>query len=150
FLRTLRPREGAGPARARVTLGGRVLEGLALNQSTTDMQLLGDDRKIHLLRKSGSDHYREVTSQADWPSYNGQTNGGRYSALAAINKSNVARLVPKWIFSIPNNSSLQATPVVVEGVMYVTSANECYALDAGSGRQIWHYQRPRTRGLIGT
>ena len=33
--------------------------------------------------------------------------------------------------------------------MYVTSANECYALDAGSGRQIWHYQRPRTKGLVG-
>ena len=33
--------------------------------------------------------------------------------------------------------------------MYVTSANECYALDAGSGRQIWHYQRPKTRGLVG-
>jgi alcohol dehydrogenase (cytochrome c) len=33
--------------------------------------------------------------------------------------------------------------------MYVPSANECYALDAGSGRQIWHYQRPRTRGLPG-
>ena len=41
------------------------------------------------------------------------------------------------------------TPVVVDGVMYVTSANECYALDAGSGREIWHYQRPRTKGLIG-
>ncbi len=33
--------------------------------------------------------------------------------------------------------------------MYVTSANECYALDAGSGRQIWHYERPRTPGLVG-
>ncbi len=33
--------------------------------------------------------------------------------------------------------------------MYVTYANECYALDAGSGRQIWHYQRSRTAGLIG-
>jgi alcohol dehydrogenase (cytochrome c) len=41
------------------------------------------------------------------------------------------------------------TPVVVNGVMYVTSANECYALDAGSGRQIWHYQRQRTRNLVG-
>jgi alcohol dehydrogenase (cytochrome c) len=41
------------------------------------------------------------------------------------------------------------TPVVVEGVMYVTSANELYALDAGSGREIWRYQRPRTKGLIG-
>ncbi len=33
--------------------------------------------------------------------------------------------------------------------MYVTSANECYALDAGSGRQIWHFQRDRTKGLHG-
>src|SRR5207244_10192524 len=41
------------------------------------------------------------------------------------------------------------TPVVVEGIMYVTSANECYALDAGTGRQIWHFQRPRTRGIVG-
>ena len=34
--------------------------------------------------------------------------------------------------------------------MYVTSANECWALDAGSGRSIWHYQRRRTRGVGGT
>ena len=46
------------------------------------MQLLGDDRKIHLLRKSG-DRYRPVTSQTDWPSYNGQTTGSRYSPLDA-------------------------------------------------------------------
>ena len=56
---------------------------------------------------------------------------------------------PKWIFSLPNTAPLQVTPVVAGGVMYVTSANECYALDAGTGRQIWRYQRPRTKGLIG-
>src|SRR5260370_15321422 len=33
--------------------------------------------------------------------------------------------------------------------MYVTSANECYALEAGSGREVWDYQRARTRGLVG-
>ena len=44
---------------------------------------------------------------------------------------------------------LQVTPVVADGVMYVTYVNECYALDAGSGRSIWHYQRPRTTGLVG-
>ena len=41
------------------------------------------------------------------------------------------------------------TPVVADGVMYVTAANDFYALDAGSGRQIWNYRRPRTRGLAG-
>jgi alcohol dehydrogenase (cytochrome c) len=149
FLRALRPRNGSGPVRATLalTIGGS-LQGLVLNQGVTDLQLLGDDRKIHLLRKSGN-RYRPVTSQQDWPSYNGQTNGSRYSALTQINKSNIGRLAPKWIFSLPNTPPLQVTPVVVDGVMYVTSANQCYAIDAGSGRQIWHYLRPRTKGLIG-
>src|SRR6185436_5915847 len=149
YLRTLRPRTGSGPARTTITgVDGRVVEGLALNQSAVDLQLLGDDRKIHLFRKSGA-RYRAVTSQTDWPSYNGQTSGSRYSPLAQITARNVSRTVPKWIFSLPNTSRLQVTPVVVNGVMYVTSANECYALDAGAGREIWHYRRPRTKGLVG-
>ena len=149
FLRTLRPPNGSAPARAKVTLrSGGTLEGLVLNQSAGDMQLLGDDRRIHLLRKAG-DQYRSVTSQAGWASYNGETSGSRHSPLTQISKSNVATLAPKWIFSLPNTSRLQVTPTVADGVMYVTSANECYALDAGSGREIWHYQRPRTKGLVG-
>jgi alcohol dehydrogenase (cytochrome c) len=149
YLRTLRPREGSGPVRTTVTLldGGGV-EGLVLNQSALDLQLLGNDRRIHLFRKNG-ERFRAVTSQTDWPSYNGQTNGSRYSPLAQITASNVSRTVPKWIFSLPNTPRLQVTPVVVNGVMYVTSANECYALDAGAGREIWHYKRPRTKGLVG-
>jgi alcohol dehydrogenase (cytochrome c) len=155
FLRTLKPREGAEPVRITVTLTtGESLQGLVLNRGANDLQLLGDDRKIHLLRLLASsgrngERYRSVTSQADWPTYNGQTNGSRYSQLAQITKSNVARMAPKWIFSLPNTPPLQVTPVVVGGVMYVTSANQCYALDAGSGRQIWQYQRPRTKGLVG-
>jgi alcohol dehydrogenase (cytochrome c) len=149
FLRSLRPREGSGPTRTKAALvAGGALEGLVLNESVGDLQLLGDDRRIHLLRKEG-DRYRAVTSQADWPSYHGQTSGSRYSTLTQIDKTNVSRVMPKWIFTLANASSLQVTPVVVEGVMYVTVANECYALDAGSGRRIWHYQRRRTKGLIG-
>ena len=90
-----------------------------------------------------------MTSQADWPTYNGQTSGSRYSTLTQITKGNVVRMIPKWIFSVSNAPTLQVTPVVVDGVMYVTSANQCYAIDAGSGRQIWHYSRPRTKGLVG-
>jgi alcohol dehydrogenase (cytochrome c) len=149
YLRTLRPRSGSAPVRTKLTLtDGSALEGLVLNQSTADLQLLGDDRKVHLLRKSG-ERYRLATSQSDWPSYNGQTTGSRYSPLAQITTQNVSRVVPRWIFSLPNTSHLQVTPVVVSGVMYVTAANECYALDAGTGREVWHYQRPRTKGLVG-
>jgi alcohol dehydrogenase (cytochrome c) len=150
FLRTLRPPNGTAATRMRVTLAdGRAIDGLVLNQSASDLQLLGDDRRIHLLRKSGGDRYRAVTSQADWPTYNGRTNGSRYSPLTQITAANVGRMVPRWIFSVPNTSRLQVTPVVVEGVMYVTVANECFALDAGTGREIWHYRRQRTKGLVG-
>ncbi|HKB11218.1 MAG TPA: PQQ-binding-like beta-propeller repeat protein [Vicinamibacterales bacterium] len=149
YLRTLRPRSGSAPERLTARLiDGSTVEGLVLNRSAADLQLLGHDRRLHLLRKSG-ERYRAVTSQTDWPGYNGQTNGSRYSPLSQITTRNVARTVPKWIFSVPNTSRLQVTPVVVDGVMYVTTANECYALDAGAGREIWHYQRPRTKGLVG-
>jgi len=55
-----------------------------------------------------------------------------------------------WMFTLPGTGQLQVTPVVAGGIMYVTGPNECYALDAGSGREIWHYKRPRTRGLTTT
>src|SRR6185436_5170203 len=50
---------------------------------------------------------------------------------------------------IPNVTYIENTPLVVGGIMYVSSANEVYALDAGSGRQIWRFRRPRTTGLTG-
>jgi alcohol dehydrogenase (cytochrome c) len=149
YLRTLRPRAGlVGPIEAKVqTTDGRTLEGIALNQTAEEMQLLAGGR-LHLLRKAG-DRYRPVTSQQDWPTYNGLTTGNRYSRLEQISKSNVAKLGLKWIFTMPSPLRLEGTPVVVDGVMYITNSNECYALDAGTGRQIWQYTRPRTPGLIG-
>jgi len=149
MLRTLKPRFGTTPEHRTLTMaGGAQLAGLVLNESLADLQLLGDDQQLYLLRKA-TDGYSAVTSQVDWTSYNGGMNGSRYSALDQINSDNVATLAPRWLFNFTTNSNLQVTPVVSEGVMYVTSANEAYALDAGSGREIWRYLRPRTRGLIG-
>jgi alcohol dehydrogenase (cytochrome c) len=150
YLRTLKPFWGTAAERATVTLeSGKTLQGTALNRSAKDMQLLGDDHQLYLLRKTESGEYRVVTSQADWPSYNGQTVGSRYSELTQITNANVSRLQPKWIYTVSGVRGLQATPVVVAGVMYITYVNQCYALDAGSGRQIWHYQRALTQGLVG-
>ncbi|HEY2845003.1 MAG TPA: c-type cytochrome, partial [Bryobacteraceae bacterium] len=153
FLRTLAspiPRN-APPALVRMTVqttGGQTLTGTVLNQGMSDLQLRTDDKQIHLLRKAG-DRYRQVTSQADWPTYHGDPSGNRYSKLTQIDKSNVAHLAPKWIFPISNVAMVENTPLVVGGLMYVSSANECWALDAGSGRLAWHYQRARTKGVAG-
>jgi alcohol dehydrogenase (cytochrome c) len=85
-----------------------------------------------------------------WPTYDGNQSGNRFSPLDQINTSNVQHLAPKWMFTISGAPrALEATPIVVDGVMYVTSVNEAYGLDAGSGREIWHYSRPRTQGLAG-
>ena len=150
FLRTLRPRAGTGPQRTSVMLADESsLSGVLLNQSVGEMQILGDDRRAHLLRETAPGRYRAVTSQSGWTTYNGQVSGNRYSALTEITADNVARLAPQWVFTLPNVSQVQVTPVVVDGLMYVSAANDLYALDAGSGRQVWNYRRPRTRGLAG-
>lgn len=148
YLRTLQPRAGRMRPMVRekvTTTDGKTLDGEMLNQGFDDMQLRTDDQQIHLLRRVG-DRYREVTSNKDWPGYNGDAGGNRYTTLSQITKANVSQLGPKWMFSIPNASHLQVTPVVAGGLMFVSVANECYALDAGSGREVWHYQRPHTRG----
>jgi alcohol dehydrogenase (cytochrome c) len=85
----------------------------------------------------------------DWLTYNGHLSGNRHSALDRINATNVAQLGARWMFNIPGSRRLEVTPVVVDGIMYVTMANEAYALDAASGMQIWHYSRPLTKGVIG-
>lgn len=87
--------------------------------------------------------YRE--NSEEWPTYDGLPRGNRYSALAQINASNVGRLQAQWSFT-PGGTGLQNTPVVVDGVMYVTGAARVCALDARSGRRIWC--SPRDSGLL--
>jgi alcohol dehydrogenase (cytochrome c) len=84
----------------------------------------------------------------NWLSYNGDYTGRRYTALHEIDASNVGQLRAQWVFHVPNSDHLEGTPVVVDGVMFVTSANDAFALDAQTGRTLWHYSRPITEGLI--
>ena len=84
----------------------------------------------------------------DWPTYSGNVDGNRYSDLTGINVKNVADLRPAWIHSLPY-FGLETTPLVVDGVMYVTGPNQVQALDGRTGREIWNYARPRaTAGSI--
>lgn len=85
---------------------------------------------------------------ANWPSYNGDYSGRRYSSLREITNQNVAQLRAAWVFHPGNSQRLEVTPVVVRGVMYVTAANDVFALDARTGRVVWHYQRPVSSGLL--
>ncbi len=85
---------------------------------------------------------------SNWPSYNGDYTGRRYSLLNQINAANVEQLHAAWVFHPGNSQRLEATPVVIGGIMYVTSANDVFALDARAGRVLWHYTRPVSSGLL--
>ncbi len=78
----------------------------------------------------------------NWLTYSGDYAGWRYSALTQINPRTVARLAVQWVFQTGEKGTLEATPLVVDGVMYVTGPdNRAYALDARTGRVVWRYQR---------
>jgi alcohol dehydrogenase (cytochrome c) len=148
FLRTIERREetAPGPRMKFETTGGAILDGEVLGDGLADVQVRTDDGRVHLLRRAG-DRFREVTSDADWPTYNGDPRGNRYTTLTAIDKNTVGRLGVAWMFTLPDAGQLQVTPAVAGGIMYVAGVNECFALDAGSGRRVWHYKRPRTSEL---
>ena len=101
----------------------------------------------------------------DWLSYDGKMNANRYSDLTQINTTNVSQLRVKWIFTVPLWKNLvpdtsyyvqnyayfglEATPLVADGIMYITGPGSVYALDALTGREIWEYTRKRTAGIVG-
>ena len=84
----------------------------------------------------------------NWPSYNGDYSGRRFTSLAEITPQNVGNLRAQWVFHSPNSSSLEGTPIVANGLLFMTSANDAFALDARTGRQIWRYSRPVSEGLV--
>ena len=73
----------------------------------------------------------------------------RFSPLDQIDRSNVASLGPAWSFMMGTRRGLEATPIVVDGVMYVTGTwSVVHALDAATGRELWRFdpEVPRWKG----
>lgn len=85
----------------------------------------------------------------NWPTYHGDFSGNRHSPLSEINTGNISRLRMAWAYTIPGAQRLEVTPIVIDGVMYVTTVNEVHAIDPATGRRFWQYKRPRSRGLVG-
>jgi len=72
---------------------------------------------------------------------NGNYGQTRYYPADQINTSNVSKLRPAWIFQTEVKESMETTPIVVDGVMYVTTSfSHVYALNAKTGEMYWHYK----------
>ncbi len=88
----------------------------------------------------------------NWLTYYGTYKAWRYSTLDQVNRDNVSKLSPAWAFeSGVTDGGMQSAPLVVDGVMYVSTAwNHIFALDAKTGAQIWRYDYPTPEAIPGT
>ena len=78
---------------------------------------------------------------SDWLTYGHTYENQRFSALDQINRDNVTQLVPRWIYQTGISATFLASPVVADGVMYIsTPRNDVVALDAISGAEKWRYR----------
>ena len=77
----------------------------------------------------------------NWLTYSGDLGGKRYSPLSEVNRQNVSHLRVKWAHQFANGTN-EVSPIVIDGVMYVTGPNTAAALDARTGRDLWDWSRP--------
>ena len=84
----------------------------------------------------------------NWLMYSGNYRSHRFGSLTEINRENVRRLHPKWIFQ-EHHPRVEATPLVVDGIMYtVRVPNDVLALDAETGRILWTYVHRVPPGIV--
>jgi acido-empty-quinoprotein group A len=83
-----------------------------------------------------------------WPTYNGDYSGRRYSTLAQIDQSNVSHLTLAWVVQM-KSAAIKSTPLEVNGILYFTTPDNVWAIDARLGRVVWHYQRESQGDHIG-
>src|SRR5882724_2542271 len=84
---------------------------------------------------------KAAAEPGNWLMYSSSYNSWRYSGLNQINPQTVKDLHVKWIFQGRHVEKFETTPLVVNGIMYLTRPeNAIYALDAATGRQLWSYE----------
>src|SRR5579862_7088958 len=87
------------------------------------------DRLLHSDKEPGN-----------WLMYGNNYSSWRFSRLDQINTTNVKNLHVKWLFQGRHNEKFETTPLVVDGVMYLTRPqNDVYAVDGETGRVLWVY-----------
>ncbi len=84
------------------------------------------------------------SAAGNWPAYNRTAAGDRFSPLAQIARSNVARLKLVCAYTLPEAGAFQTGPIVVGGTMYFTTDEDSYAIDAGTCRKKWTRHRHST------
>jgi glucose dehydrogenase len=82
-------------------------------------------------------------TETDWPSFGRDPGAQRYSPLTQITPQNVSQLEPAWSFDT-GVTNLQVTPIVIDGLMYLSGGTSVFALEPETGKEIWRYD-PRSK-----
>ena len=90
-----------------------------------------------------------VPADGDWPMIRRTYDGWGYSPLTQIDTGNVRRLEPVWGFSTGATNGHEGSPLVVNGVMFIsTPGNQVVAIDARTGALLWRYRRPLPNPVV--
>lgn len=128
------------------------LQGTALDEVVAFVRRIPtpDDAQTAAIRIKPLPFTAVVQPQpGDWPTYHGQLSGNRHSSLTQITPANISSLSMRWMYTVPGAGNLEVTPVVIDGIMYVTASNSCFALNAATGEMLWQFRRERTKGMVG-
>src|ERR1700732_4744421 len=82
-----------------------------------------------------------------WPIYHGDYSGQRHSPLRQITPANVRELTLAWAFQTGQAAQIKFSPVVANGILYVSVPDHVWAVDARTGSQVWHYTYTPKYGL---
>jgi alcohol dehydrogenase (cytochrome c) len=96
-----------------------------------------------LLIAQGVDPAMMLRPPADsWPTYHGDYSGAHHSKLNQITPANVGSLTQAWKFQI--TGGVKSTPILVNGVIYISAPDNVWAVDARTAKELWHYSQPRS------
>ena len=88
-----------------------------------------------------------LAAQSEWPTYHGDYSGRRHSPLTQITPENVHQITLAWSFQTGQTQQIKSTPILVNGVIYITTPDNIWAIDARSARQLWRYTYPTNQGF---
>lgn len=91
---------------------------------------------------------KSAAEPGNWLTYSGNYSAHRFSPLSQLTPTNVAGLRPVWVYQVRERGGVETTPLVFDGVMYVTEPPTVVtALDLRTGRPLWTWERPLPKGL---
>ena len=95
---------------------------------------------IALAGQAGRTQQSVPPSGTEWPMYRHDYAGTGYSPLAQITTKNVSSLREVWSYRLPEDANSQATPIVVNGLMFLPAGDRIVALDPATGAERWRHR----------